>query len=89
MLMPFSAFWNPTHGHCNRSQMQAIDRVHRLGQTRPVRVYRFLMKDTIEERMLTTQRAKATMGKGTIKKLSRKCRKRFCIYVLRSAIMHT
>lgn len=27
-----------------------MDRVHRIGQTRPVRVIRFLMEDSIEER---------------------------------------
>ena len=55
--------------------MQAIDRVHRMGQKRPVRVYRFVMKDTVEERMLTIQGSKAALGKGTMKKLSCKYRK--------------
>ena len=36
-----------------------------------VRVYRFVMKDTIEERMLKTQKAKQALGKGTMTKLSR------------------
>lgn len=49
---------------------QAIDRVHRLGQARPVHVFRFVMKNTIEERMLKVQEAKATLGKGTMTKLS-------------------
>lgn len=50
--------------------MQAIDRVHRLSQTRAVRVYRLVMKGTIEERMLDVQKAKSTLGKGTMAKLS-------------------
>jgi SNF2 family DNA or RNA helicase len=49
---------------------QAIDRVHRLGQTRPVHVFRYTMAGTIEERMLKVQEAKATLGKGTMTKLS-------------------
>lgn len=31
---------------------QAMDRVHRIGQVRPVRVIRLLMKDSIEERSM-------------------------------------
>jgi SNF2 family DNA or RNA helicase len=48
---------------------QAIDRVHRIGQTRPVRAIRFVMKDTIEERMIALQEAKAAIGKGSMEKL--------------------
>ena len=42
-------WWNPT------TEDQAIDRAHRIGQTRPVSVTRFITKDTIEERLLTLQ----------------------------------
>ena len=45
-------------------------RVHRIGQTRPVKVIRFVMKDSIEERMIALQEAKAAIGKGAIQKLS-------------------
>lgn len=31
---------------------QAVDRVHRLGQTRPVRIYQLIMKESIEEKIL-------------------------------------
>jgi SWI/SNF-related matrix-associated actin-dependent regulator of chromatin subfamily A3 len=47
-----------------------MDRVHRIGQTRPVRVLRFIMKDSLEERMLALQESKAALGKGTMEKLS-------------------
>lgn len=40
---------------------QAIDRVHRLGQTRPVKVTRFIMKDSVEERMLEIQSRKSKL----------------------------
>jgi SNF2 family DNA or RNA helicase len=31
---------------------QAVDRVHRLGQTRPVRIFQLVMKESIEEKIL-------------------------------------
>jgi SWI/SNF-related matrix-associated actin-dependent regulator of chromatin subfamily A3 len=37
---------------------QAVDRVHRLGQTRPCTVWRLVMEDSIEERVLTIQAEK-------------------------------
>jgi DNA helicase INO80 len=46
----YDSDWNPT------VDQQAMDRAHRLGQTRQVTVYRLIVKGTIEERIL--QRAK-------------------------------
>lgn len=37
---------------------QAVDRVHRLGQTRPTTVWRLVMEDSIEERVLEIQAEK-------------------------------
>ncbi len=42
-------WWNPA------IEDQAIDRVHRLGQTRQVEVYRLITNDTVEEKMLSLQ----------------------------------
>ena len=47
------------------------DRCHRLGQERPVRVTRLVMKNSIEMRMLKYQDAKAALGKGSIEKLNK------------------
>ncbi|XP_057962777.1 helicase-like transcription factor CHR28 isoform X2 [Malania oleifera] len=42
-------WWNPT------TEDQAIDRAHRIGQTRPVTVARLTIKDTVEDRILALQ----------------------------------
>jgi DNA repair protein RAD5 len=42
-------------------EAQAIDRVHRMGQTQPVKVCRFIVKDSVEERMLKIQDRKKFM----------------------------
>jgi SNF2 family DNA or RNA helicase len=45
--------WNPT------SDQQAMDRCHRIGQTKPVTVYRLVTKGTIEERILSIANQKS------------------------------
>ncbi|WFD31325.1 DNA helicase rad5 [Malassezia sp. CBS 17886] len=40
---------------------QAVDRIHRLGQTRPVVVHRLLVENTIEDRILAIQQRKRTL----------------------------
>jgi DNA repair protein RAD5 len=42
-------------------EAQAIDRVHRMGQTEEVKVVRFVCKDSIEEKMLKVQERKKFM----------------------------
>ncbi|TYZ60037.1 hypothetical protein PybrP1_002287 [[Pythium] brassicae (nom. inval.)] len=48
--------WNPS------AESQAVDRAHRFGQSRPVRVVRFIMKHTIEERVVELQRKKRALA---------------------------
>ncbi|KAJ5561164.1 Zinc finger RING-type [Penicillium sp. DV-2018c] len=43
-------------------EAQAIDRVHRMGQTRDVHVTRFIVKDSIEGRMLRVQERKMNIA---------------------------
>ncbi|KAK3905707.1 SNF2 family N-terminal domain-containing protein [Staphylotrichum tortipilum] len=43
-------------------EAQAVDRVHRLGQTRCVRTVRFIMKDSFEEKMLQLQDKKKKLA---------------------------
>ena len=44
------------------AEAQAVDRVHRLGQRREVFTYRFIMKDSFEEKMLDLQRKKQNLA---------------------------
>ncbi|XP_010542930.1 PREDICTED: putative SWI/SNF-related matrix-associated actin-dependent regulator of chromatin subfamily A member 3-like 3 [Tarenaya hassleriana] len=53
-------WWNPA------VEEQAIMRVHRIGQKRTVRVRRFIVKDTVEERMQQVQARKQRMIAGAL-----------------------
>ncbi|KAL2159866.1 hypothetical protein VTH06DRAFT_1999 [Thermothelomyces fergusii] len=44
------------------AEAQAVDRVHRLGQTRCVRTVRFIMRDSFEEKMLQLQDKKKKLA---------------------------
>ena len=46
------------------AEEQAWDRVHRLGQTKPVTVVRFIAERSVEGKMLELQAAKAALGRG-------------------------
>jgi len=44
---------------CFRSiESQAIDRVYRIGQTRPVKVFQLIAEDTVEDKVLEIQKRK-------------------------------
>ena len=47
-------------------QNQATDRAHRIGQTRQVTVYKLILKDTIEERILQLQDAKKDLAEAIL-----------------------
>ena len=48
-------WWNPA------TEAQAVDRAHRIGQTRPVMVYRLVSKDTIEEKVMALKARKEAL----------------------------
>ena len=49
-------WWNPA------VEDQASDRAHRIGQTRPVTIYRLVMKDTIEEKIVDLHSSKRDLA---------------------------
>ena len=53
-------WWNPA------VEAQAVQRAHRIGQTREVVAVRYITDDTIEERMLELQDKKRLVFEGTV-----------------------
>ncbi|KAG8099857.1 hypothetical protein GUJ93_ZPchr0013g37002 [Zizania palustris] len=53
-------WWNPA------VESQAQDRIHRIGQFKPVRTTRFVIQDTVEERILHLQEKKKLVFEGTV-----------------------
>ncbi|NIG52564.1 DEAD/DEAH box helicase [Chitinophaga sp. Cy-1792] len=65
-------WWNPA------VEQQAIDRTHRIGQTKNIFAYRMICKDTVEEKILQLQERKKSLVKeiiaddnGFVKKLTK------------------
>lgn len=61
--------WNPL------VELQAQDRIHQIGQYKPTRIVRFLIKNTIEERLLELQEEKKKLFEGTVCESSENPRK--------------
>ena len=53
-------WWNPA------IEEQAADRAYRIGQTKPVMVYRLVAKDTVEERILLLKEKKRALASAVI-----------------------
>lgn len=53
-------WWNPA------VERQAQDRIHRIGQYKPIRTIRFVIENTIEERILKLQEKKELVFEGTV-----------------------
>lgn len=56
----FDPWWNPA------AEAQAIDRIHRIGQTKPVIAYRLIAEGTVEEKIRLLQREKAALAAAVV-----------------------
>ena len=57
-LLLLDPAWNPA------SEWQCFDRVHRLGQTKNVFIYKYITKDSIEGQMMEIQNKKKDLITG-------------------------
>lgn len=60
----YDPWWNPA------AEAQAIDRIHRIGQTKPVIAYRLLAESTVEEKIRLLQREKAALASAVVQEES-------------------
>ena len=51
----FDPWWNPA------VEAQAADRIHRIGQTKPSMIYKFITRGTVEEKILRLQEKKKSI----------------------------
>ena len=53
-------WWNPA------VEQQAVDRTHRIGQKKNVFIYKFITKDSVEEKILALQSRKRSVAESLI-----------------------
>ena len=59
-VIHYDPWWNPA------VENQATDRAHRIGQTKPVFVYKLIVAGSIEEKILALQEKKAALAAGIL-----------------------
>ena len=59
-VIHFDPWWNPA------VENQATDRAYRIGQDKPVFVYKFIIENSIEEKILKIQQNKAELAKALL-----------------------
>ena len=59
-VIHYDPWWNPA------VEAQATDRTHRIGQTKPVFIYKFITRGTVEETMLSMQQRKRSIFDGML-----------------------
>jgi len=60
----YDPWWNPA------AEAQAIDRIHRIGQTRPVMAYRLIADNSVEQKIRALQREKSALAAAVIQEES-------------------
>ena len=60
----YDPWWNPA------VEAQAIDRTHRIGQTRPVFAYRLLAENTVEQKIRALQQEKSALAAAVVQEES-------------------
>lgn len=61
-VIHYDPWWNPA------AENQATDRAHRIGQDKPVFVYKLITENTVEEKILSLQEKKLALINGVYKK---------------------
>ena len=59
-MIHLDPWWNPA------VEDQATDRAHRIGQVKPVVAYRFVARNTVEEKVLALQEKKRDLFDATV-----------------------
>lgn len=59
-VIHYDPWWNPA------VEDQATDRAHRIGQEKPVMVYRLVVEDTVEQKMVELGRRKREVAEGAL-----------------------
>lgn len=59
-VIHYDPWWNPA------AEAQASDRAHRIGQDKPVFVYKLICKDTVEEKILALQARKSSLAEALL-----------------------
>ena len=59
-VIHYDPWWNPA------AEAQATDRTHRIGQDRPVFVYKLIAENTVEAKILELQRKKGRLARSLL-----------------------
>jgi len=59
-VIHYDPWWNPA------AEAQAVDRAHRIGQDKPVFVYRLVAAGTVEERIEALKQRKAALAEAVL-----------------------
>ena len=68
---------------CAAVELQCVNRVHRVGQTRPTTVYRYVVKETIEDAIYEYHRTHAASVEEDVKEAEVNAAKLLSAHVLR------